>query len=250
MTEVAVQTTDLGKRYGGQWALRECSIAVPAGRVCGLVGANGAGKTTLLRLLAGLSRPSSGTALVDGWAPADDAAFLAGVGYLAQEVPLYRRWTAADHLAFGAHMNPVWDDAVSLDRLRGLGIPLDRRLDALSGGMRAQVALALAMGKRPRVLLLDEPVAALDPLARREFLGSLAEAVAEQDLTVLLSSHLLPDLERICDHLVVLSEGRPVLCGAIDELLETHQLLRAPARAQRPSPASTRSSRRRGLTGR
>jgi len=127
-------------------------------------------------------------------------------------------------------MNRVWDDAVSLDHLRGLGIPLDRRLDALSGGMRAQVALALAMGKRPRVLLLDEPVAALDPLARREFLGSLAGAVAEQELTVLLSSHLLPDLDRIRDHLIVLSEGRPVVCAAIDELLDTHKQLRAPAR--------------------
>ena len=231
MTEVAVRTTDLGKRYGGQWALRECSIAIPAGRVCGLVGANGAGKTTLLQLLAGLSRPSSGTALVAGRAPDDDADFLGGVGYLAQEVPLYRRWTTADHLAFGAHMNPVWDEAVSLDRLRRLGIPLDRRLEALSGGMRAQVALALAMGKRPRVLLLDEPVAALDPLARREFLGSLAGAVAEQDLTVLLSSHLLPDLDRICDHLIVLSDGRPVLCAAIDELLDAHKQLRAPARS-------------------
>ena len=202
-------------------------IEVPAGRVCGLVGANGAGKTTLLRLLAGLSRPTSGTARVSGRAPADDADFLAVIGYLAQDVPLYRRWTAADHLALGAHLNPVWDDGISVDRLRRLGIPLDRRSDALSGGMRAQVALALAMGKRPEVLLLDEPVAALDPLARREFLGSLAAAMADQELTVLLSSHLLPDLERICDHLIVLDAGHPVLCAGIDELLDSHRQLRA-----------------------
>ena len=230
VTELAVQTTDLGKRYGQHWALRECSIEVPVGRVCGLVGANGAGKTTLLRILAGLSRPTSGTALVSGRAPADDTDFLAVIGYLGQDVPLYRRWTAAEHLALGQHLNPAWDAGISLDRLRRLGIPLDRRSDALSGGMRAQVALALAMGKRPQVLLLDEPFAALDPLARREFLGSLAGAMAEQELTVVLSSHLLPDLERICDHLIVLAEGRPVLCAGIDELLASHRQLRAAAR--------------------
>jgi len=231
MTQLAVQTTALAKRYGEDWALRDCSIEVPAGRVCGLVGANGAGKTTLLRILAGLSRPTSGTALVSGRPPADAGDFLAMIGYLGQEVPLYRRWTAADHLALGQHLNPAWDAGISVDRLRGLGIPLDRRVDALSGGMRAQVALALAMGKRPSVLLLDEPVAALDPLARREFLGSLAGAMADQKLTVLLSSHLLPDLERICDRLIVLSDGRPVLSADIDELLDSHRQLRAAARS-------------------
>ncbi len=227
---VAVETTGLGKRFGRRWALQDCSIQIPAGRVCGLVGANGAGKTTLLRLLAGLSTPSAGEALVNGQHPSDDPAFLRGIGFLAQDVPLYRRWTGADHLAFGAHMNDRWDEALASDRLLRLGIPLDRPVEKLSGGMRAQVALAVAMGKRPELLLLDEPVAALDPLARREFLGSLAAAIAEGDLTVVLSSHLLPDLERICDHLVVIADARPVLCAGIDELLASHKRLRAPAR--------------------
>ena len=197
MTAPAIETRGLGKRYRTNWALRDCTIDVPAGRICGLVGANGAGKTTLMRLLAGLSRPNAGEALVCGRRPdPDDVEFLREVGYLAQEVPLYRRWNADDHLALGAHMNPVWDDEIARERLRLLRIPFDRPIESLSGGMRAQVALALALGKRPRVLLLDEPVAALDPLARREFLSSLAGAVADGDLTVLLSSHLLPDLER------------------------------------------------------
>jgi ABC-2 type transport system ATP-binding protein len=212
------------------WALRDCSIDVPAGRVSGVVGANGAGKTTLMRILAGLSRPTAGTALVGGRPPADDAGFLAGIGYLAQEVPLYRRWNAADHLALGARMNTRWDRALTVDRLRSLDIPMDRPIEALSGGMRAQVALALALGKRPRLLLLDEPVAALDPLARREFLGSLTAAVAEGDLTVLLSSHLLADLERVCDHLILMAGARPVICAEIDDLLASHRVLRAPTR--------------------
>jgi len=226
----AIETVDLGKRFGSTWALRHCTLAIPEGRVCGLVGANGAGKTTLLRMLAGLSRPSAGEARLAGHPPADDPAFLGGIGYLAQEVPLYRRWTAADHLALGAHMNPVWDDDLARDRLLSLRIPLDRPVHRLSGGMRAQVALALALGKRPRVLLLDEPVAALDPLARREFLASLAGAVADGGVTVLLSSHLLPDLERVCDHLVLLADAEPVLAAEIADLLASHKRLRAPTR--------------------
>ena len=225
MSAPAVETHGLGKRYGTSWALRDCSIEVPEGRVSGLVGANGAGKTTLMRLLVGLSRPTTGAALVAGRAPADDPRFLQDIGYLAQEVPLYRRWTAADHLALGAHTNRVWDGQVAHDRLRHLEIPLDRPMEALSGGMRAQVALALALGKRPSVLLLDEPVAALDPLARREFLGSLAGAVADGGVTVLMSSHLRADLERVCDHLVLIAGAQPVICSDIDELLATHKLL-------------------------
>jgi ABC-2 type transport system ATP-binding protein len=221
----SITTQGLGKRYGRVWALAEASIEIPAGRISGLVGANGAGKTTLLRLLAGLSRPTTGSMVVADRAPADDPAFLAEVGYLAQEVPLYATWTADDHLALGAHLNPTWDDEIARDRLRALGIPLDRAVRKLSGGMRAQVGLALALGKRPRVLLLDEPVAALDPLARREFLASLVGAVAERGMTVLLSTHLLPDLERVCDHLVLIADARPVLCADIDELLRSHKLL-------------------------
>jgi ABC-2 type transport system ATP-binding protein len=230
MTDATITTVGLGKRFGRTWALRDCTFEVPGRSICALVGGNGAGKTTLLRMLVGLSRPTAGHLEVVGRRPADDPAFLADVGFLAQEMPLYRRWTAEDHLAFGAHLNPRWDDAGTRDRLRRVGIPLDRRVEALSGGMRAQVALALALGKRPRVLLLDEPVAALDPLARRDFLATLTAAVADDDLTVLLSSHLLADLERVCDHLVLLSAGRLHLCADIEDVLAAHKLLTAPAR--------------------
>jgi ABC-2 type transport system ATP-binding protein len=229
MTGSAIATHGLGKRYRAAWALRDCTIDVPAGRICGLVGANGAGKTTLMRLLAGLSRPTTGDALVCERRPdPDDLEFLRNVGYLAQEVPLYRHWTADDHLSLGAHMNQVWDDEIARDRLRMLRIPLDRPIERLSGGMRAQVALALALGKRPQILLLDEPVAALDPLARREFLSSLAGAVAEGELTVVLSSHLLPDLERVCDRLILIADAEPIVCADIDDLLATHKLLTGP----------------------
>jgi ABC-2 type transport system ATP-binding protein len=230
VNELAIETIGLGKQFRLTWALRNCSIQLPVGRVSGLVGANGAGKTTLMRLLAGMSRPTAGRALVLGRPPADDRGFLAEVGYLAQEVPLYPRWNAADHLALGAHLNRVWDETLTRDRLRSLNIPLDRPIAALSGGMRAQVALALTLGKRPRLLLLDEPVAALDPLARRQFLASLTAAVAEGDLTVLMSSHLLADLERVCDHLILMAGAQPVVCAEIDDLLASHKLLIAAER--------------------
>ena len=226
----AIRTEGLGKRYGAKWALRDCSFAVPEGRVCGLVGANGAGKTTLLRLLAGLSRPTTGRAEVAGQEPRDSVDFLGKIGYLAQDVPLYRRWNVADHLRMGAHLNPRWDDAAGRERLRALRIPLDQRVGTLSGGQRAQVALALALAKRPRVLMLDEPVAALDPLARRGFLSTLSEAVAEGELTVILSSHLVADLERVCDHLIVLAESRTMLADNLDDVLATHRLLTGPRR--------------------
>ncbi|HKC27392.1 MAG TPA: ABC transporter ATP-binding protein, partial [Jatrophihabitans sp.] len=223
----------LGKRYGAKWALRENTFAIPQGRVCGLVGANGAGKTTLLRMLAGLSRPSAGRAEVAGSPPADDARFLGKIGYLAQDVPLYVRWSAEDHLRMGARMNPHWEDGWSRDRLRALRIPLDQRVGTMSGGQRAQVGLALALAKQPGVLLLDEPVAALDPLARREFLSTLSEAVADGELTVMLSSHLVADLERVCDHLVVLAESRTMLAESLDEVLASHRLLTAGQRDTR-----------------
>jgi ABC-2 type transport system ATP-binding protein len=189
-------------------ALSDCSIAVPEGRISALVGPNGAGKTTLLRLLSGLASPTSGSASIRGSAPRQDPVFLADIGFLAQEAPLYRRLSAEAHIAIGAHMNPRWDGESVRDRLRGLSIPLDAMVGTLSGGQRAQVALALTLAKRPRVLLLDEPVAALDPLARRHFLGTLADAVAEGGLTVVLSSHLVADIERVCDHLILLSASR------------------------------------------
>jgi ABC-2 type transport system ATP-binding protein len=228
----AVATEGLGKRFGPKWALKDCTIRVPSGRVSALVGPNGAGKTTLLRMLVGLSQPTVGSASVQGRAPGADGDFLSSIGYLAQEAPLYRRLTVEDHLDIGRHLNPRWHDATARDRLSALRIPLDRRVETLSGGERSQVALGLSLAKRPDVLLLDEPVAALDPLARREFLASLAAAVAdaEGELTVLMSSHLLHDLERVCDHLVLLAASRVQLCDDIDNVLAQHRSLVGPRR--------------------
>jgi ABC-2 type transport system ATP-binding protein len=195
------------------------------------VGPNGAGKTTLLRLLVGLRSPSAGTALVLGRKPEQNPRFLAGIGYLAQEAPLYRRLTADEHIEFGRRLNVRWDGEVARQRLAALRIPRNRPVGTLSGGQRAQVALGLALAKRPGVLLLDEPVAALDPLARREFLASLVEAVADGGLTVVLSSHLVHDLERVCDHIILLAASRTQLCEDIDQVLESHKSLVGPRRS-------------------
>jgi ABC-2 type transport system ATP-binding protein len=224
----AIETRGLTKRYRRITALSECDVTVPEGRISALIGPNGAGKTTLLRLLSGLASPTSGEAAIFGGVPRQDPAFLAKIGFLAQEIPLYRRMSTEDHIGIGAHMNSRWDGQSVRDRLRGLKIPLDAVVGTLSGGQRAQVALALTLAKRPRVLLLDEPVAALDPLARRHFLGTLADAVAEGGLTVVLSSHLVADIERVCDHLILLASARVQLCGDIEGLLNEHRVLVGP----------------------
>jgi ABC-2 type transport system ATP-binding protein len=226
----AVLTARLGKRHGSFWALQDCSVSVPRGRVSALVGPNGAGKTTLLKILAGLSAPSTGEATVLGRAPRQDAEFLRSIGYLAQDVPLYRRLSADDHLRLGGRLNSDWDAAAARARLAALGIPTGQPVGTLSGGQRAQVGLSLALAKLPRLLLLDEPVAALDPLARREFLASLAEAAAGGDLSIIVSSHLLHDLERVCDHLILLAASRTQLSGDIDDVLATHRVLVGPRR--------------------
>ncbi len=223
-----IETRGLVKRYRKVTALTDCTITVPEGRISALIGPNGAGKTTLLRLLAGLATPTSGDVAVLGGTPRQDPAFLAEIGFLAQEIPLYRRFTAEDHIGIGAHLNSRWDGGYVRHRLESLGIPLDQKVGTLSGGQRAQLALSLTLAKRPRLLLLDEPVAALDPLARRQFLAHLAEAVAVGGLTVVLSSHLLADLERVCDHLILLAASQVQLCGDIDALLAEHQVLVGP----------------------
>src|SRR5262245_41772091 len=186
----AVVATGLGKRYRGRWGLRDCTLEIPKGRVVALVGPNGAGKTTLLHLATGILRPSAGSVSVLGSTPGADATLLSRVGFVAQDVPLYRNLSVADTLEFGRRLNSRWDQSLAVERLERLGIPLRDRVGELSGGQRAQVALALALGKRPELLLLDEPLASLDPLARREFLQVLMEGVAEHGLTVVLSSHL------------------------------------------------------------
>lgn len=231
-----LETDHLGKRYGGAWALRDCSLRLPAGRVAALVGPNGAGKSTLLHLAVGLMRPDAGTVRVFGQSPYDNTAVLAEVGFVAQDTPLYRDFTAAELMTLGAKLNRRWDSAVARHRLSRLGIPPDKPVGKLSGGQRAQVALALAMAKRPRLLLLDEPVASIDPLARREFMRALADSVAGSDTTVLLSSHLLADLELVCDYLIVLHAAQVRLVGPTDVLLAEHRLLVGPRDEHGPIP--------------
>jgi ABC-2 type transport system ATP-binding protein len=227
-----LETVGLGKRYGSFWALRDCSLEIPAGSVTALVGPNGAGKTTLLHLAVGLSEPSAGEVRVLGASPQRDASdVLPRIGFVAQEHPLYRNFTVSETLRLGRELNPRWDEDAAKARIGALGLPPHKKVGALSGGQRAQVALTLALAKRPELLLLDEPVASLDPLARREFLRSVMEAVAETGLTVLLSSHLVADLERVCDHLVILAGGRTQLVGPIEEILSTHRLLTGPRSA-------------------
>jgi ABC-2 type transport system ATP-binding protein len=228
MTTV-IQTRGLVKQFRRVTALSDCDVTVPESCICALIGPNGAGKTTLLRLLSGLARPTAGQMSVLGGAPRQDPAWLAEVGFLAQEIPLYRRFTAEEHITIGAHLNRRrWDAALVRDRLKSLNIPLDRAAGSLSGGQRAQLALTLTLAKKPRLVLLDEPVAALDPLARRHFLATMADAVAEGGLTVVLSSHLVADMERVVDHLILLSASHVQLSGDIDALLAEHRVLVGP----------------------
>ncbi|MGH3170527.1 MAG: ABC transporter ATP-binding protein [Trebonia sp.] len=223
----AIETSGLTKRFRRVTALNKCSVTIPPGRISALIGPNGAGKTTLLRMLSGLSEPTAGTASVLGDTPRQDPKFLAEVGFLAQEMPLYRRMSAEDLVRVGAHLNSRWDASLVRTRLGELDIPLNRAVGKLSGGQRSQVALSLVLAKRPRVLLLDEPVAALDPLARRHFLATITQAVAaaEGALTVVLSSHLLADIERVCDHLILLAASQVQLCGDTKDLLAGHGTL-------------------------
>ena len=237
MTTV-LQTRGLGKRYRRRWALSDCTLEIPAGRIAGLVGPNGAGKTTLLHLATGLLRPTVGTIEVLGGPPPASPAQLARVGFVAQDTPTYAHLTVADHLRLGAHLNPGWDAATARDRIERLGLDPGQRAGKLSGGQRAQLALTLAIAKRPELLILDEPVASLDPLARREFLRGLMETVVDQELSVVLSSHLVADLERVCDYLIVLVGSRVQLAGEVDRLLATHHLLTGPRRDPGTLPAS------------
>lgn len=225
MGTAVIQTKQFGKRYGSFWALENCNISVPEGSVSALVGPNGAGKSTLLKLLIGLSKASNGKGEVLGKTPMQHEDFLADVGYLAQEIPLYKSLNAQDHIKMGKHLNRRWDEKFITNRLKELDISLDRPVGKLSGGQRAQVALALALAKKPKLLLLDEPVAALDPLARHDFLSSLSQAVAEGGLTVVMSSHLLADLERVSDHVIVLASGKTQLCDDVETVLNEHKLL-------------------------
>jgi ABC-2 type transport system ATP-binding protein len=232
-----IQASGLGKKYGRTWALRDCTLAVPEGHVVGLVGPNGAGKTTLLGLAVGLLAPTLGTIEVLGERPAVGPAQLARVGFVAQDTPVYTRMSVADHLRLGAWLNPGWDDELARRRIGQLGLDPKQRAGSLSGGQRAQLALTLALAKRPELLILDEPLASLDPLARREFLQGLMETVAEHGTSVVLSSHLVADLERVCDYLVVLVASWIRVAGEVSALLASHRRLSGPRRDLRTLPA-------------
>jgi ABC-2 type transport system ATP-binding protein len=218
----AVETRSLGCRFGDLWALRDCTFELPAGRVAAVVGPNGAGKTTLLNTLVGLLRPSEGDVKVFDETPDDTARFLARIGFVAQDAPLYRNFSAADHLRMGRHLNPTWHQDSTRDRLLAAEVPLDRPVSTLSGGQRAQLALALAAGKGPDLLILDEPLASLDPIARRDFVQSLMSTSAT-GTTVMLSSHLISDLANVCDFLILVVDGRLRLVGDLDEVLAEHR---------------------------
>lgn len=222
----ALSCEQVGKRYGSRWALRDCTLQIPAGSVTALVGPNGAGKTTLLNLAVGMSAPTAGDIQTLGWPPRRSPQMvLPRIGFVAQDHPLYGGFTLAEMLRFGRVMNSRWDDAFARHRLGDLGLALSQRVGRLSGGQQAQVGLTLALAKRPELLLLDEPAAALDPLARLEFLQALMEAVVDHGVTVLLSSHILADLQRVCDHVVVLSHASVVLDGPVEEIVRSHRLL-------------------------
>jgi len=224
----AIVATGLGMRYGKRIALRDCSMEIALGTVTALVGPNGAGKTTLLLLAAGLLAPTAGTITVLDRTPHRDVELISRIGFVAQDVPLYGSFTVAEMLRFGQRMNHRWDQQLAQQRMEKLQIPLNQRVHELSGGQRAQVSLALALGKRPEILLLDEPLASLDPLARREFMRVVMETAADSKITIVLSSHLVADLERVCDHLVVLSSSRTQVVGEIGALLDSHCVLVGP----------------------
>jgi ABC-2 type transport system ATP-binding protein len=243
MTTV-LRASGLGKRYRRRWALTGCTLDIPAGRVVGLVGPNGAGKTTLLSLAAGLLTPTTGTIEVCGGRPASGPGQLARVGFVAQDTPVYAGLTVAEHLQLGTRLCPGWDSALASERIARLGLPPGQHAGQLSGGQRAQLALTLAIAKRPELLILDEPVAALDPLARDAFLRDLGATVRGQALSVVHSSHLIADLERVCDYLIVLVASRVRLAGDVAALLAAHRLIAAPPL----DPASLNAQLPAGLT--
>jgi len=238
VSTAALQTHGLGKRYGRRWALRNCTLSIPVGSVVGLVGPNGAGKTTLLHLAVGLLSPSAGSIEALGEPVGSDPRHLTNVGFVAQDTPLYPTLSVAEHLRLGESLNPGWDRELAGERIGRLGLDPSQRAGQLSGGQKAQLALTLAICKRPELLVLDEPVASLDPLARREFLQDLMEVATEYEVSVVLSSHLVGELERVCDHLVLLAAGNVALSGHVEELLASHRRLTGARRDPERLPAS------------
>jgi ABC-2 type transport system ATP-binding protein len=224
-----IEASGLGRRYGSTWALRDCTVAIPAGHVAALVGPNGAGKTTLLNLAAGLAAPSAGDVTVLGGRPAGSPMALDGIAFVAQDTPMYKNLSARDMLHLTRNLNRRFDQQYAESRLGELGIPLKRKAGKLSGGQQAQLALTLALARRPRLLVLDEPMAMLDPVARHDFMASVMMAMAADGVSVVLSSHVLAELERVADYLILMSRGRVQLAGEVDDLLASHRVLTGPA---------------------
>jgi ABC-2 type transport system ATP-binding protein len=224
-----IEAAGLGKRYGSTWALRECTLAIPDGHVAALVGPNGAGKTTLLNLAVGLTAPTAGAVAVLGGTRPGSPDALDGIAFVAQHAPVYANLSVADMLHLTRNLNRHFDQGYAKARLGELGIPLTRKAGKLSGGQQAQLALTLALGRRPRLLLLDEPMASLDPLARHDFMATVMTAMADDGVSVVLSSHVLTELERVADYLVLLSGGSVQVAGEVDDLLASHRVLTGPA---------------------
>jgi ABC-2 type transport system ATP-binding protein len=225
----ALRTSRLSRRYGKVWGLRDCTLEVPAGAVAALVGPNGAGKTTLMEMIIGLLGPTEGEVAVFGeTSRANTPQTLARVGYVAQDHPLYRDFTVAEMFHLGRSMNPNWDQQLATARADALGIPLTRKVKRLSGGQQAQVSLTMALAKRAPLLVLDEPLSSLDPIARLDFMRDVMATAADADLTFLISSHVVSELERYCDWLIVLAHGHVQLAGPADELLAAHRLITVP----------------------
>ena len=224
-----IEAAGLGKRYGSTWALRECTLAIPDGHVAALVGPNGAGKTTLLNLAVGLATPTAGTVSVLGGTRPGSPAALDGIAFVAQDAPLHANLSVADTLHLTRNLNRRFDQGYARARLDELGIPLTRKAGKLSGGQQAQLALTLALGRRPRLLVLDEPMASLDPLARHDFMATVMTAMADDGVSVVLSSHVLTELERVADYLVLMSRGSVQVAGEVDDLLASHRVLTGPA---------------------
>ena len=224
-----IETSELGKRYGKTWALSDCTLAVPAGQLAALVGPNGAGKSTLMNMVVGLTVPPEGTAAVLDGQPAGSPAALDGVAFVAQDAPVYKNLSSADMLHLTANLNQRFDRSFAQARLADLGIPLKKKAGKLSGGQQAQLALTLALARKPQLLILDEPLASLDPIARQDFLTAVLTAMADDGVSVLLSSHQVAELERVADYLIVLSRAQLQVAGEVDDLLADHRVLTGPA---------------------
>jgi ABC-2 type transport system ATP-binding protein len=224
-----IETTGLGRCYGKAWALRDCTLALPEGSLAALVGPNGAGKSTLMNMTVGLTVPTEGTATVLGGQATGSPAALDDIAFMAQDAPVYKNLSVADMLHLTRNLNRRFDEAAARARLGDLGIPLQKKTGKLSGGQQAQVALTVALARRPRLLILDEPLSALDPLARQDFLATVMTAMTDDGLSVLLSSHALAELERVADYLIVLGGGQLRIEGEVDDLLAAHQVLTGPA---------------------